>query len=94
MTNLDEVINVKKDETLDDMCWICRRTRDELENMGIGLFQLDGTNFDSHTVCRACEDIIFELSPEIDEDFFEKKIRKTIKLILQDVIDSDDMETD
>ena len=85
---------MKNGKRLDDVCWICRRTKDELEDMGIGLFQFDGTNYNSHTVCRACEDIIFELSPEMDEDKLEEKIRRTIKYILQDVIDSDEMKTE
>ena len=37
-----------------------RRTNDELEKLGIDLFQIEGTTYDSHNVCRTCEDIIFE----------------------------------
>jgi len=76
-------------EELNEKCWICRRTKDELENLGIELFQIDGTTYDEHTVCRACEDIIMNLSQEIDEESLEEKIRETIKCILRDIIDSD-----
>lgn len=65
------------------------KSKEELEKLGIELFQINGTNFDSHTVCRACEDIIYELSSEIDEEMLEGKIRKAIKYVLEDVIDSD-----
>lgn len=76
-------------EELDEKCWICRRTKEELENLGIELFQMDGTTYDEHTVCRACEDIIMNLSSEIDEEILEEKIRNMIKYVLQDIIDSD-----
>lgn len=93
MTKLDKVINLENNELMNERCWICRRTKDELENLGIELFQIEGTTYDSHTVCRACEDIIGELSVEIDEESLEEKIRMTIKYLLQDVIDSDVLET-
>lgn len=78
---------------MDDICWICRRTKEELENLGIELFLVEGISYGEHTVCRACEDIISELSPEIDEESLEEKIRRNIKYILQDVIDSDALKT-
>lgn len=83
--------NVEKNQSDNKNCWICRRTKEELENMGVELFQIDGTNYDSHTVCRVCEDIIFELG---DDELFEEKVRKAIKYILQDIIDSDEMKTE
>ena len=82
------------EELTDERCWICRRTKDELEKLGIELFQIKGTNYDSHKVCRACEDIIFELSREMDDEVFEQKIRKHIKYLLQDIIDSGELGTE
>ena len=76
-------------EELDEKCWICRRTKDELENLEVELFQLPGTTYSEHTVCRACEDIIMNLSSEIDTEVLEQKIKEQIKYILQDIIDSD-----
>ena len=82
------------EKLMDDRCWICRRTKDELENLEIELFQIHGTTFDSHTVCRACEDIIYELSSEIDGERLEQKIRENIKYLLQDLIDSDTLRAE
>lgn len=78
-------------EELYEKCWICRRTKDELENLEIELFQFPGTIYSEHTVCRACEDIIMNLS-DIDEEKLEQKIREQIKYILQDIIDSDTLK--
>jgi hypothetical protein len=82
------VIHLEINDLMEE-CWICRRTKDELEKLGIELFQIEGTNYDSHTVCRACEDIIYELTSEIDDEILEEKIRTIIKYLLQDMIDSD-----
>ena len=54
MTKLDEVINLEKNELTDEECWTCRRTKDELENLGIELFQIEGTTYEG--VCRGCEE--------------------------------------
>lgn len=86
--------NLEKNELMDEECWICRRTKDELEKLGIELFQIQGTNFDSHTMCRVCEDIIYELTSEIDDEILEGKIRTIIKYLLQDMIDSDALITE
>jgi hypothetical protein len=85
---------VEENQSDNKKCWICRRTKEELGNMGVELFQIDGTNYDSHTVCRVCEDIIFELGPEMSDEHFDEKVRKAIKYIFQDIIGSDEMRTE
>ncbi len=53
------------------------------------ILQIEGTNYDSHTVCRVCEDIIYELTSEIDDERLEGKVRENYKYLLQDIIDTD-----
>lgn len=72
-------------EKKDEECWICRRKKDELEKLGVELFQIEGTNYDSHTVCRVCEDVIYELTSEIDDESLEGKVREIIKCLLLDI---------
>lgn len=40
-------------------------------------------------MCRVCEDIIYELTSEIDDERFEGKVRENYKYLLQDIIDTD-----
>ncbi len=72
-----------------DECWMCRRTKEELESLNIELTHFDGSIYMDHTVCRYCEDVIMELCIKIDDETFKERVKETVKEILKTMIDSE-----